>query len=151
MRAGDRNVIAGFTLIELLVAIAIFVIIATVAIPNFSSIIARNRLAAEYNNILTGLHFARSEAVKRRDVVRVEINSDSGDWKLDVKFDSVILKTFASTGGAVQVNNGAPGVVEFNALGRRVPGSCSFASCKIAIGNKEVEINPAGNIVRLQP
>ncbi|WP_108446959.1 GspH/FimT family pseudopilin [Halomonas denitrificans] len=136
----------GFTLIELLVTIAVIVIMATIAIPNFSSLIERNRLAAEYNNVLTGLHFARSEAVKRRGVVIAEISTDSGRWGMDVKVGADVLRTFSSTNGSIAVNDGNSGAVEFNGLGRR--GSCTFPSCSISVGDKEIEINAAGNIVR---
>lgn len=140
----------GFTLIELLVTIAVIIIMATIAIPNFSSIIERNRLAAEYNNVLTGLHFARSEAVKRRSVVTAEISTDSGRWGMEVKVGADVLRFFSSTNGSINVNDGELGAVEFNGLGRRVPDSCTFTlpSCSISIGDEEIEINAAGNIVR---
>lgn len=141
----------GFTLIELLVTLAVIIIMATIAIPSFSSFIASSRLASEYNNVLTGLHFARSEAVKRRSVVRAEISSGSGQWEMDVKVGADVIRSFSSTNGSVIVNDGEPGAVEFNGLGWRVTGSCTgftLPSCSISIGDKEIEINAAGNIVR---
>ncbi|WP_192576422.1 GspH/FimT family pseudopilin [Halomonas lysinitropha] len=145
MNAGNSKS-CGFTLIELLVTIAVIVIMATIAVPNFSSMIASNRLAAEYNNVLTGLHFARSEAVKRRNVVRAEISSDSGGWKMEVMYGADVLRTFSSTNGSVIVNGGNTDAVEFNGLGRR--DSCTFTSCTIDIGDKAIEVNAAGNIKR---
>ncbi|RUA22883.1 prepilin-type N-terminal cleavage/methylation domain-containing protein [Billgrantia gudaonensis] len=58
----------GFTLIELLVTIAVIVIMATIAIPGFQRMMATNRLNSGYNEILSGLYLARSEAIKRREV-----------------------------------------------------------------------------------
>lgn len=145
----------GFTLIELLVTIAVLVIMATIAIPNFSSFIASSRLAAEYNNVLTGLHFARSEAVKKRSVVRAQISTDAGKWEMEValvdEFGDPVdppLRSFSSTNGSITVNDGELGKVEFNGLGRR--NYCDFTLCKIGIGDKEIEVNAAGNIVRPQ-
>ena len=42
-----------------------------VGIPVFSTMIANNRAAADSNALVTALQFARSEAVKRSDSVRV--------------------------------------------------------------------------------
>ncbi|MEQ6918770.1 GspH/FimT family pseudopilin [Halomonas aquatica] len=145
----------GFTLIELLVTIAVIVIMVTIAIPNFSSFVASGRLAAEYNNVLTGLHYARSEAVKRRKVVAAEITtSASGQWEMDVKVGSDILRSFSATSGSISVNDGNDGVVKFSGLGRRVlasGGECTFPECKVTVGNKNIEINAVGNILGSQP
>ncbi len=61
----------GFTLIELMVTIAVAIVIMAVGIPVFSTMIANNRAAADSNALVTALQFARSEAVKRSDSVRV--------------------------------------------------------------------------------
>jgi type IV fimbrial biogenesis protein FimT len=56
---------SGFTLIELMVTLAVAAILATVAIPSFWNIIQSNRATTEANELVTALHFARSEAIKR--------------------------------------------------------------------------------------
>lgn len=55
----------GVTLIELLVVIAIIGILTVVATPAFQETIARNRIAAQSNEFLSTLNFARTEAIKR--------------------------------------------------------------------------------------
>lgn len=65
----------GFTLIELMVTIAIAAILLGIAIPNFSEVIANNRMTAVTNEAVTALNFARSEAVKRG--VRITICKSS--------------------------------------------------------------------------
>ena len=55
----------GVTLIELLVTMAIAVILAMIALPSYSSIMNRNRVAGEVNQFVTALQFARSEAAKQ--------------------------------------------------------------------------------------
>lgn len=158
MNAGDTMTTKGFTLIELLVTIAVIIIIATIALPNFRSLVESNRLAAEYNNVLTGLHFARSEAVKSRKVIRAEIRTELGKWEMEVKEVKEVkeeesesvdpIRVFSSTNGNIEINEGNTGLVEFDRLGRR--GACTFTSCQISIGDKKIEINATGNIARPQ-
>ena len=57
---------AGFTLIELMIVIVVLAIFVTVGVPNFQNIVRENRLATQANELVSSLHFARSEAIKRR-------------------------------------------------------------------------------------
>src|SRR5690554_7951075 len=93
----------GFTLIELLVTIAVMAIIATIAVPGFQSMMARNQLASSYNEILSGLYLARSEAIKRRQNVSFEVMASS-PWEYRVYVtddgsDNAIRVRQASRGG----------------------------------------------------
>ena len=65
-----RSVNRGFTLLELLTAMAVVAILAAIAIPNFRSAIASNRLTTTANGLITALHQARSEAVRRNVAVQ---------------------------------------------------------------------------------
>ena len=56
---------SGFTLVELMVTIAIAAILLGLGVPSFRTLIENNRIAAASNDVVTGLQFARSEAVKR--------------------------------------------------------------------------------------
>lgn len=55
----------GFTLIELMVALAVLGILLSIAIPSFQNMVLDNRIAAQANQVITALNYARSEAVKR--------------------------------------------------------------------------------------
>ncbi|MCA1779969.1 MAG: GspH/FimT family pseudopilin [Xanthomonadaceae bacterium] len=74
----------GFTIMELLIGIAILAILTVVALPNFIAFTQNNRLAAQANELVATLQYARSEALKRG--VDVQICSSAsgtacdGDW-----------------------------------------------------------------------
>ncbi|MHB0916225.1 MAG: GspH/FimT family pseudopilin [Thiobacillus sp.] len=55
----------GFTLVELLVVLAVGAILLTIAIPGYAFLVNGSRLAAATNDLVTSLHLARSEAIKR--------------------------------------------------------------------------------------
>ncbi len=67
----------GFTLTELLIVLALAVILATLAVPNFRDFIRSTRMTSEANSMVLGLNLARSESVKRGR--RVNLSSTSGD------------------------------------------------------------------------
>ncbi|MDX1695193.1 MAG: GspH/FimT family pseudopilin [Ketobacteraceae bacterium] len=61
----------GFTLVELLIVLVIFGMVTAMAAPSFSSMVERNSLAAESNRLIGNFRLARSEAVKRGELVTV--------------------------------------------------------------------------------
>lgn len=147
MTAGERAVSKGMTLIELLVALAVLVIVVTVGIPGFGKMISSSREVADFNALLTGLHYARSEAVKRRAPVKVVVEDEDGAWKLDVVVDDDVIRQYSGSAGV----SASSGEVSFNPLGRRVADSCTFEDCVVIVGGgRGVEIKPTGHIGRLE-
>ena len=55
----------GFTLPEIMITMGIIAIVLSTAVPSISSMIKDNRLATQLNSIVTHVHMARAEAVKR--------------------------------------------------------------------------------------
>lgn len=70
----------GFTIIELMIAVAIFGIVAALAAPAFSYLIANNRHQASINALIGAVNLARVEAVKRGAQVTVGSISADTTW-----------------------------------------------------------------------
>ena len=66
----------GFTLIELLVTIAVAAILLTIGVPSFQELFNRNRVATVTNDFLTGINYARSEAVKNAQTATICMSND---------------------------------------------------------------------------
>jgi type IV fimbrial biogenesis protein FimT len=60
-----QKTIRGFTIPELIITLGVAAIILSTAVPGVSTTIKDNRLATRVNDMITDIHFARSEAAKR--------------------------------------------------------------------------------------
>jgi type IV fimbrial biogenesis protein FimT len=79
---------AGTTLVELLTTLTIVAALATVAVPGLRTFHLNNQRATVVNGFLHSLFLARSEAIKRAQIVSVCRSSDgkncesrTGDWR----------------------------------------------------------------------
>jgi type IV fimbrial biogenesis protein FimT len=79
---------AGTTLVELLTTLTIVAVLATVAVPSFHTFHLNSQRATVVNGFLHALFLARSEAIKRGEIVSVCRSSDrsncesrTGDWR----------------------------------------------------------------------
>lgn len=73
-----RRCIGGFTVTELMVTVAIAAILATVAVPSFSNLIASQRAKAAASELFGELMRTRSEAIMRN--ANITVSQYSGSW-----------------------------------------------------------------------
>ncbi len=87
---------SGFTMIELMVTLLIAVILTTIAIPSFRSMILDNRIVTASNRFLADANLARSEAIKRGTSVEIAPNSTTsgwtGGWKVRLPSGGTVIK-----------------------------------------------------------
>ena len=85
----DTIDIKGFTLIELLITVTLAGLLLTLALPNFTDLIAKYRLITATNEFITSLNFARSEAIKRGQPVVVKKTNTQWEegWQVFVDID----------------------------------------------------------------
>ena len=61
----------GFTLIELMVVVAIASILVSMAVPSFTALMKDSRMRSEANGLLGAFVYARTEAVRRGNLVHI--------------------------------------------------------------------------------
>ncbi len=66
----------GFTIVELMVVLAIAAILIVVAAPSFSEFLSRRRVEGVASELVTDLHYTRSEAVSRNERVGMYYGTD---------------------------------------------------------------------------
>ncbi|MDZ7663689.1 GspH/FimT family pseudopilin [Thiohalophilus sp.] len=73
----------GFTITELVITLGVLSIMLALATPSFTQMIKSNRLATQANEFVSTLNVARSEAVKRRDVINItaaDASDGNNEW-----------------------------------------------------------------------
>lgn len=105
------NDIAGFTIVDLMITLAIAAILASLAAPSFTDIIKNSRLATQYNELLTHITLARSEAVKRGTDIKILNNNGtgSGTWDAGWKvYEDKDKDNTVDSGEEIRVSNSIP-------------------------------------------
>jgi type IV fimbrial biogenesis protein FimT len=127
----------GFTLMELMFTIAVLSVLVSLAIPSFIETISRNRVAAQSNDFVTALNYARSEALRRVAPVSVCASANSTscagagvtDWSTgwiaftDANGDGalngadVLLQVWPATSGGLTLNATTRNFVRYGSNG----------------------------------
>lgn len=163
------NLQRGFTVLELMMTVAVAAILATVAVPSFSSFISNNRLTAQANTFHSNILYARSEAVKRNVQVSMCGSSNSSavtpcgtassgwtdGWLMFVddngngqreSTETIIKTTTGVTGGTTF--SGSSNVISYSNDGRVTTSSLTFKFCDADNDDnftRELAISPLGN------
>ncbi len=96
----------GVTLVELMVTVAVLAIIAMIAVPEFREMTARQRIHSTTNDLVTAVHFARSEAIRRGATVVMCKSSDGSICKTTANDWEVGWIVFVDTNGNDNRDNG---------------------------------------------
>ena len=153
--------VSGFTLIELMLAIAVLVILLTLAMPSFRTWMQNIQIRNATEAILTGIQRARAEAVGRNTSVSFVMAADSS-WTVNVVTPASVIETRSGGEGSQNVTRtvqpaGATAIT-FNSLGIVVPNSDASATLTqldfSAIGgdrNLRITLGVGGNTKMCDP
>lgn len=93
----------GVTLVELLVTLAVMAVLVGVVFPGFQAIVQRNDLATTANRLVLAVSYARAEAVRTGDPMRIRAvdpaagaNEWGPGWVVEEQLaPNTLLRTFA--------------------------------------------------------
>jgi len=118
-----RRSSAGFTMVELLITITIATILATVAVPSFSALIADQRAKTAASELFASLLIARSDAIMRN--VNVTVSPLAGGWSRGWQILDPANNVLESHGALTNVTIPPTGIVTFRPSGRVLAGSAA--------------------------
>ena len=114
----------GFTLIELLVAVAVFVILITMAVPGFTRSVQGSKADTEVGDLQRALNYARLEAINRGVTTRLRPSAGGSVWTGELSvYDStgtpanVLRVVPAMSSGATLTLPSGVTALDFNNLG----------------------------------
>ncbi|EJN34871.1 GspH/FimT family pseudopilin [Pseudomonas sp. GM80] len=116
----------GFTLIELMVALAVFLILITLAVPTFTRSIQSSKADTEMGDLQRAINFARLEAIDRGTTIRLRPTAGGSAWTGE-------LSVYDSTGTPANVL-------------RVVPAMSSGASLALTLGVTALDFNSLGGL-----
>ncbi|MCG5496885.1 GspH/FimT family pseudopilin [Ectothiorhodospira variabilis] len=146
---------SGLTLVELMVTISVFAILLAIAVPGFQTLVQNTRATTAANELVTALHYARSEAVRRGGNVSVcPLDSDWADgWSVRVgtcNGSSDPLRIWDRLPARVTIDSPSDSPM-FGALGQNAGGGTiqfTYIAVQGCTGERAraLQIGPAGHV-----
>lgn len=142
---------AGFTLLELIITVSIAAILIAMATPAFHQQVETNSRRSLVADFITGMAYARAEAVKRGDDINLRTVSGGGSWQdgwcvttenscgvNDIRrFEAVDAVTFYSADKATSS-------FTFDSQGYLTSTSLSVSICQSNNEGKKITVTPLG-------
>lgn len=140
----------AFTLVEMMVTIAVLAIVLGVATPSFLEMLRQNTLRSQANELLGLVHYARTEAIKRRENVAVTLTPGSG-WKAEVMQpgSTILLRSVDKTATSVSLSGATTTDIVFDLRGRRQSNDNCFQLSYY--GNDRRLLIEAGGAIKIEP
>lgn len=120
MQTGKHQ--SGFTVVELMTTLMIAAIILSLAAPSFRDYVANSRLTTTTNDFVTAISFARSEAVRSANTVRIVAVSPSSanewgaGWQV-VDSGGNVLRVFQGDPATVTMDSDDISTLSFDSRG----------------------------------
>lgn len=113
----------GFTLIELIITMAIAVVLLSIAVPSFTTMLRNNRVTTLANEFITTINLARSEAIRRGTTITVSSTSGNTAWQngwsmTPAASSTVLRQTAALPSGNTLIASASTSSISFDSLGR---------------------------------
>jgi len=164
----------GFTMLELMITVAVAGILAAIAVPNMRDFMRNSRLSSAANDMLRSVQVARSEAVKRQQIVATCSSADpnatnptcsnavmtgwivfhdaNNNWDRDNGEDILDRQTVPN---GVTVTNNNTGKVSYNATGFANSTAGQTPMSRVVIcdsrGNAALGANSAARALIIEP
>ena len=153
------NTARGFTLLELLVVIAVAAILASIALPNFSSQIASSHAQSLMNQFASDVSWARSKAVASDETVTMNFNNPACTWQTTTLINGTTTTFAAHTMSSsalasgnysqVQCSSGGSVTMTFKSDGTVTMNPASSLNFTFSAGGQiwALAVLPSGSIV----
>jgi type IV fimbrial biogenesis protein FimU len=145
----------GFTLIELLVAIAVLLVLLTLAVPMFTRVTQSTKADTEIGDLQRGLNYARLEAINRGVTTRIRPTAGGSVWTGELAvYDGTgnqanVLRVVPtmSSGATLTLPSGVTSI-DFNNLGGlSVPASAVVINYVLGTQSRTLSVCLNGRIV----
>lgn len=118
----------GFTLIEMMVVVVLLAILAALAMPSFTTMIANQRVNSAAQELLTLLQFARAEGVYKRTESTITVTGQT--WQAKVGAE---VRREATLSDVVSVAPSSSGGVIFEVSGQARPASGGASTYTVSV------------------